>query len=79
MRYFLDKGRALIPYQVSDPVSFGANVQGLASGTVQDAIARFETAYGRAVKAEGYATNGYVHLAVEEWRKVVGDYFPSYG
>jgi hypothetical protein len=79
VRYFFDKGRALIAYTVSDPVAFGGTVQGLHTGTVKEAVTRFETAYGRAVKAEEYTANGYTQSAINEWKKIFGDYFPSYG
>jgi hypothetical protein len=48
-------------------------------GNVTDATTRFETAYNRAVRAEGLAKTGQISLAVDEWRKVFGNYFPAYG
>jgi len=79
IRYFFDKGRELIPYIIKDP-AFGDPVQGFDTvGTSEDAISRFTTAYNRALKAEEYAEKGYIADAIGEWRKILGDYFPTYG
>jgi len=79
IRYFFDKGREKIKYKAKDPVSYGGEISGLRNITTQEeAVSRFETAYGRAIKAEKYAKNGNVQNAVDEWRKIFGDYFPAY-
>lgn len=80
MRYFFDKGREKIKYKVHDPVSYGGQINPLRNcSTVEDAVSRFETAYNRALKAEDYANRGNIEDAVNEWRKIFGDYFPAYG
>lgn len=79
MRYFFDKGRESIKYTLNDPAGYGDNIAGLQGITVQDAVTKFETAYNRAIKAEGHATRSYVLDATDEWRKIFGDYFPTYG
>jgi len=80
IRYFFDKGREKIKYKAKDPVSYGGEISGLRNITTQEeAVSRFETAYGRAIKAEQYAINGNVKNAVDEWKKIFGDYFPAYG
>lgn len=79
VRFVLDRGREKVRYQLVDPAGLGGTVNGLTSGTVDDAISRFSTGYSRADKAEEYATAGRIDLAVGEWRKVFGDYFPIYG
>jgi hypothetical protein len=80
LRYFFDKGRERIKTKVSDPAGFGGYINPLDEvSTVAEAVSRFETAYSRAAKAESYAKNGYTSLAIDEWRKVFGDYFPAYG
>ncbi len=80
IRYFFDKGREKIKYKAKDPVSYGGEISGLRNITTQEeAVSRFETAYGRAIKAEQYAKNGNIENAVDEWRKIFGDYFPTYG
>ncbi len=80
MRFFFDKGREGIKYKVHDPVEYGGQINGLRNcKTVEAAVGRFETAYNRAIKAEQYAKNGNIENAVDECKKIFGDYFPSYG
>ncbi|HED37623.1 MAG TPA: nucleotidyltransferase [Ignavibacteria bacterium] len=80
MRYFFDKGRERIKYKAQDPVSYGGEISGLRNITSQnEAVSRFETAYSRAIKAEQFAKNGNIENAVNEWRKIFGDYFPAFG
>lgn len=80
MRYFFDKGREKIKYKVKDPVNYGENINALDTvSTVKDAVNRFENAYKLAKNAEDDARNGYTAAAIEEWREIFGDYFPSYG
>ena len=80
MRYFFDKGREKIKYKVKDPVNYGENINPLDTvSTVKDAVNRFENAYKLAKNAEDDARNGYTAAAIEEWRGIFGDYFPSYG
>ena len=47
--------------------------------TNKDAVSRFETAYNRARLAEQYTARGNTELAIGEWRKIFGGYFPAYG
>ncbi len=78
MRFFFDKGREGIKYKVHDPVEYGGQINGLRNcKTVDDAVNRFETAYNRTIKAEQYAKNDNIENAVDEWRKIFGDYFPA--
>jgi len=80
-RYVFDKGRDLIRYTIPDPAGLdGSEVTGLAGVTnVNDAVSRFTTAYNRAVAAETADGAGRPNEAIDEWRKVFGDYFPAYG
>jgi Second Messenger Oligonucleotide or Dinucleotide Synthetase domain len=79
-RYVFDKGREAVRYTIADPVGFGNTVAGLASVTaVSEAVGRFDTALGRAQRAEALAQLGRTAEAVGEWRKVFGNYFPAYG
>lgn len=79
-RYIFDKGREKIRFKQLDPAGLGGHVNPLAAlGNVEDAVSRFTTAYNRAVKAESFAKEGKISLAFDEWRKIFGDYFPSYG
>ena len=79
IRYVLDKGREKIRFHLADPAGLGGHVNGLASGTLDEAVSRFTTAHSRAVKAEEFAAAGKVSSAVDEWRKIFGDYFPVFG
>lgn len=80
MRYFFDKGREKIKYKVKDPVNYGENINPFDTvSTVKDAVNRFENAYKLAKNAEDDARKGYTAAAIEGWREIFGDYFPSYG
>lgn len=80
VRWVFDKGREAVKYTVLDPAGFGDQVQGLKRGTVEQAVALFQASYNIAVGAESWAQNGlYVRTAVDEWRRLFGDYFPAYG
>jgi hypothetical protein len=79
-RYFFDKGRERIKTKAIDPAGFGDQINGLRNtATVEEAVRRFETAYNRAIKAEAFAARDNVQDAIEEWQKVFGQKFPSYG
>ena len=81
VRFFLDKGRELVSKQNPDPAGYGGDVGSYINNAakIQEAVGKFQFAYERAVKAEDYEQRGYTADAVEMWRKVFGDYFPSYG
>ena len=81
MRYFFDKGRASIGSKNIDPAGYGGDVGSYINTqeSIREAVAKFQLAYERAVKAEDYAARGYVKDAIDMWIKIVGDYFPAYG
>lgn len=80
-RFFFDKGRFLITQQNLDPAGYGEDVGGYINtqAKMQEAAAKFELAYNRAIKAEDHALRGYVKDAIDIWRIILGDYFPAYG
>jgi hypothetical protein len=81
MRFFFDRGRALVSKQNADPASYGGDV-GSYIGTqaqIQEAEQKFQHAYERALKAEQYGTQGNTKYAIEMWSNIFGDYFPAYG
>jgi hypothetical protein len=80
-RFFFDKGRTLIAGKNPDPAGYGDDVGAYINSqeAVREAVARFQLAYDRAIKAEDYARRGYVREAVDMWTKIFGDYFPAYG
>jgi len=83
VRFFFDKGRTRIKNKVKDPAGFGDYINPLRKDlkiqTVEDAIKAFETAYEIAIQAENYARNNNNSKAIDEWKKIFGSYFPSYG
>lgn len=81
-RYYFDKGRTLITQKNLDPAGYGGDVGSYINTQekIQEAVAKFQLAYDRAVKAEDYANRGYIRDAVDMWIKIFGDYyFPAYG
>jgi len=81
VRYFFDKGRSYVKQKNPDPARYGGDVGSYLNTQekVDNAVSRFETAYTRAIKAEDYATRGYIEDAINMWRKIFGNYFPAYG
>lgn len=81
MRYFLDKGRALIATKNADPAGYGDDVGSYISGQTQinDAVGKFQVDYERALKAEHYASQDEIANAIAMWRKVFSNPFPAYG
>lgn len=79
-RYFFDKGRDAIRFQISDPAGFGGYINALrAITTLPAAVQAFETAHAYAVRAEDYASRGLIRDAIGDWRTIFGDYFPAFG
>ena len=81
VRYYFDKGRALIAQKNLDPAGYGGDVGSYINTQekIQEAVAKFELAYNRAIKAEDYASRAYAKDAVDMWIEIFGDYFPAYG
>ncbi len=80
VRYYFDKCRSYIKQSNPDPAGYGGDVgYYLNSSNIDSTVARFTTAYNRAVKAEAYAAAGKPADAIAEWRKVFGERFPAYG
>lgn len=81
MRYFFNKARSYITKQNPDPAGYGGDVGNYITGQeeIQEAANKFQLAYERALKAEEYASRGYIKDAIEMWIKIFGDYFPVYG
>ena len=81
VRFYFDKGRALISQKNLDPAGYGGDVGSYINTRekVEQAVGRFQLAYDRAIKAEDYARRGLVKDAVDTWIKIFGSYFPAYG
>jgi hypothetical protein len=80
-RYFFDKSRDFIKTENLDPAGYGGDVGAYinTNAKIQNAVNRFETALEKALRAEDYERRGYISQAIETWKIVFGDYFPSYG
>lgn len=80
IRYFFDKAIPLMDVQVKDPAGYDDDVGRYINGEkIKEAKSKLETALNRALKAEEYARNDKIELAVNEWIKIFGDYFPAFG
>jgi hypothetical protein len=80
MRYVFFHGQEKVKFKQLDPAGFKNEVNGLHTvSTVDDAVARFAAAYNTALRAEQHAQGGQIREATDEWRKILGDYFPIYG
>jgi hypothetical protein len=81
VRFYFDKGKDLINKQNFDPAGYGGDIGAYINTQekIQQAVAKFQTAYERAIKAEDFAARGKTQDAVDMWIKIFGDYFPTYG
>ncbi|MEM5777980.1 MAG: CBASS oligonucleotide cyclase [Candidatus Aenigmatarchaeota archaeon] len=81
VRYFFDKARFYVTKQNPDPAGYGGDVGNYINDQekIQEAANKFQLAYERALKAEEYASRGYIKDAIDMWIKIFGDYFPAYG
>lgn len=81
VRYFFDKARDYVTKQNPDPAGYKGDVAAYLNTQqkIDNAVSRIETAYKRALKAEGYADRYKVEDAIDMWRQIFGNYFPSYG
>ncbi len=81
VRFYFDKARTLVTQQNLDPAGYGGDVGGYLNTQekIQEATVKLQRAYDRAIKADGLARNGNIAEAMEIWRLVFGEYFPTYG
>lgn len=81
VRFFFDKARFYVTKQNPDPAGYGGDIGNYINTQekIQEASSKFQLAYERAIKAEEYASRGYIKDAIEMWIKIFGDYFPVYG
>lgn len=81
VRYFFDKARSYVTKQNPDPAGYKGDVGAYLNTKqkIDNAVSRIETAYNRALKAEDYAYRYQVEYAINMWRQIFGNYFPSYG
>lgn len=81
VRFFFDKARDLVTKKNPDPAGYGDDVGKYINTQekVQESVAKFQSAYERALRAEDFARRDRIRDAVDTWRLVFGDYFPAYG
>ena len=81
VRYFFDKARTRIRSAIYDPAGYGGNVASYLDSyeKVNQVVTRLESAYQRAVDAEGLDQRGRPDLAFDKWRMIFGAYFPAFG
>lgn len=81
MRYFLDKGRELIKVKNPDPAGYGDDVGSYISGqaAIDEAVGKFQRDYETALRAEQLTESGQVSRAIEMWRGVFHEPFPTNG
>lgn len=81
VRFFFDKGRSLISQQNLDPAGYGGDMGNYLNtqDKIDQALAKFQLAYDRSIKAEDFERRGHTEDAVDMWIKIFGNYFPAYG
>lgn len=81
VRFYFDKGRALISQQNFDPSGYGSDMGSYINTQekIDQAVTKFQLAYDRAIKAEDFERRGQTKDAVDMWIKIFGNYFPAYG
>ena len=81
IRYFFDKARVQVLYPTLDPAGYGGNIGAYLDTPSKkaDVVTRLESAYQRAIEAEGLEKIGKTYDAYAKWKMIFGEYFPSYG
>jgi hypothetical protein len=79
-RWVFDKMRDRVWKKIADPAGYSDDVAPyLAKSHADKIIAALGRAHAKALDAENYARQGYARLAIDQWRSIYVDYFPSYG
>lgn len=81
VRFYFDKGRSLISQQNLDPSGYGSDMGSYLNTQekIDQAVAKFQLAYDRSIKAEDFERRGFTKDAVDMWIKIFDNYFPAYG
>lgn len=80
LRYYFDKGRQRIAEANPDPAGFGGDVgYYIDSQKINAAVSAFNSAFSRAAGAEASGRQGNTSKALDGWRSVLGESFPTYG
>lgn len=81
VRFFFGKAISLIQQINPDPAGYGGNVGAYLNtrSNMITAVSKMNLAYQEAIKAEELGKQFYATDAINQWRAIFGDYFPSYG
>lgn len=81
MRFVFGKGVELVKAKLADPAGYSDDVAAhVNTGEKILHLANcFSWAHQRALEAETYARSGYVANAIERWKLIAPNHFPSYG
>lgn len=82
LKYFWKHGEAKLDKKIQDPAGAHYNDDIAAyldkKSKWEEAQSRFKTASSRVEKATNFAAQGKIKEAYAEWKKIFGDYFPSF-
>jgi len=79
VRFFFDKAKNKITKKATDPSGYGGQVNGYQTGTTNEKATKLiDNSYNLAINAENYEKNGYIKEAINNWKSILGDKFPSY-
>lgn len=81
MRFVFDKAIGLVRQKLADPAGYSDDVAAHVNTTekINVLVQRLIWARDRAIEAEQLAAQGKVREAIEKWRQILPNYFPSYG
>jgi hypothetical protein len=81
VRFFFDKVRTNVKGKNLDPAGYGDDIGSYINSLakVEEAVRRLQTAHDQSLRAEQLAVRGQARESIEAWRKLFGNYFPSYG
>ncbi|MDE3795831.1 nucleotidyltransferase [Sinorhizobium meliloti] len=81
VRFFFDKAREAVKEKNPDPAGYGDDVGKYIGNAeqVRDAVSKLQLALNIALAAEQHNASGRNRDAIEQWRRLFPDHFPSYG
>lgn len=81
VRYVFGRAVELVKVKLADPAGYSDDVAAHVNTTeqIQQLASRFSWAYQTALEAEGLARSGYISQAIDRWKLIAPNHFPSYG
>jgi hypothetical protein len=80
LRFFFDKARVAVRGQNLDPAGYGDDIgRYITAATVDQAAQKMQGAFNSAVNAEMYGNRGDHKNAIQIWKHLMPNHFPSYG